>query len=442
MATRRGLETSLGRWARARDRKPLLLCGPRRTGKTRALLDLGGTRFDDVVHVDFERDRDMAALFTQGAPADRALRDLGLLAGRPITPKTLLILDEIHACPGAAAWLTSVGGQVPGQPVAATTSLPGAIVDTLERTPSPGAVQVLPAGPLDFEEFLRALDKEALADAIRERVTAGAPMPAPLHAACLRLARSYLLVGGMPQAVAAFAQGEDFAAVTEAQREILDALSSDILRHCPRHLVRRAGAAFDSLPAQLTKPNRRFQYGMVRRGGTAMAYEPAMDWLANSGLVLKSPRVEEAIRPLTDYAMPMTFRAYMPDVGLLACRLNARPAAVLFGEAGRAAGALVENFVAQQLRAAGHALHHWVSPNQVSVDFVLETRGGMLGVETGQTISPKSQRLRAFMARYGLSRSLQISEAAFRDDGSILSLPIYAVFCIHRPEAGPAPLAG
>jgi predicted AAA+ superfamily ATPase len=414
---------------------PLLLYGARQVGKTYILDDFGDRHFDNKVYVNLETNLSVARYFDDDISPARLIRFLETTVNAEIIPgKTLIFFDEIQSCERALTSLKYFCELAPEYHVAAAGSLLGVAVNREKYSFPVGKVESLCLYPLDFEEFLWALGEERLACMIRECYGSAAPMPEPLHAKSIELYRHYLLIGGMPAAVGQFAKNGKFILVPNIQNEITRNYAADMAKYADTSDTVKIRACYNSIPAQLAKENRKFQYKVVKKGGSSTFFGASIEWLTQAGAVLKCQRLEHAQLPVSAYQDLSSFKLYMNDVGLLVTQSGIPQQTVLTGESNTFMGAVAENYIAQSFAASGHTLYYWTSEHTAELDFVLQKDSYIIGVEVKKGMNVSSKSLSVFSKKYSPSYSIRFSEKNFGQSGSenerLLSLPHYAAFCV------------
>ena len=417
-----------------RPRMPLLLYGARQVGKTYILAEFGDRHFENTVYVNLETNLSVAGIFDGDIAPDRLLRFLETTVNAAIVPgKTLIIFDEIQSCERALTALKYFCERAPEYHVAAAGSLLGVAVNREKYSFPVGKVESLTLCPLDFEEFLWALDEERLANLIRECFAHCTPMPDALHKKALELYRYYLIVGGMPAAVNLFAGTGKLVLVPTVQNEIAGNYTADMAKYADASETVKIRACYNSIPAQLARENKKFQYKVVQKGGSTALFGASIDWLAQAGVVLKCRRLDHAYNPIPVYADLSAFKLYMSDVGLLTMR-SGIPQQTLLAAAGMETsafmGAVVENYIAQALTANGHALYYWTSEHIAELDFVLQIGDDIVGCEVKKGAHTKSKSLGVFFKKYTPGYSIRFSEKNFGRSAGVLALPHYAAFCV------------
>ena len=249
------------------------------------------------------------------------------------------------------------------------------------------------------------------------------------------LSNLILITGGMPCAVAEYLEKKDLDFVRIRQNEILVLYTADMAKYTTRAEQVKIAAIYDSIPSQLARENRKFQYSMVGSGARAVSHETGLDWLKNSGLVLKCEKTREGKIPLKNYSDMLSYKVYMSDTGLLNAKSAVPKNIVLTGTGfgGEAKGAMTENYVAQELAFNGHALYYWESGGKAEIDFLLQSSEGVIPVEVKAAENVQAKSLKEFIKRYSPPYSIRISAKNFGFENSIKSVPLYAVFCIKPP---------
>ena len=423
----RSVMEDLVSWKNRPDRKPLLLQGARQVGKTWLALELGRTAFAQVAHVVFLDNEPMKAVFEGSLSPARLLTAISAeTSTRAGDPDVLIVFDEVQECPRALTALKLFCEQRPEVPIIAAGSLLGVALHGGVSFPV-GKVEHLYVHPMTFYEYLRATDS-ALADIL------GASDLTLIDAFAERFIdslKTYYYIGGMPEAVAAYARSGDFAESRRVQERLLFDYEHDFSKRATPLLAERIREVWRSAPSQLARENKKFVYTAVRPGARARNFEEAIGWLVDAGLLIRVNRASKPGLPLDAYRDLGAFKLYFLDVGLLgaASKLNVKTVvdgATLFEEF---KGALTEQFVCQQLVATGKlAPCYWSAENSLGeVDFLYDYEGRVVPVEVKAETNLKGKSLSSFAKKYGIERSLRLSLAGFKDQGWVVNVPLYAV---------------
>lgn len=421
-------------WKERPQRKPLLIYGARQVGKSYLIRQFADACFKDAVFFDLERQAAARAAFEGDLGAKRIISNLEQLAGRSIDPQsTLIVLDEIQASERALAALKYLDEELESPFVIAAGSLLGVAVSRTGYSAPVGKVETMTLLPMEFDEWLEAVGRGGMAAGIEQ---AYADMRRyDLHEEALRLFRSYLLCGGMPEAVSSFARDGSFADVADIQHQIISLYIADMAKYAEPLETARIREAWNSIPAQLAKENRKFQYKVVHQGGRASQYASALDWLETAGLIVRCVRISSGQIPLKMQEDRSAFKVYMADTGLL-CAMMEIPPAVLFDEEARRLldiGSLAENYIAQCLVAGGFVPRYWTSGRSAEVDFVIEDGSARaVPVEVKSSGNVRSRSLSVYREKYHPQRSIRFSARNFGNENGIESLPLYAAFCLRR----------
>jgi predicted AAA+ superfamily ATPase len=429
---KRKAEEKLLEWKNlTQNRLPMLLYGARQVGKTYLLNEFGQRHYKNTVYINLETDAPVAGYFSGSISPKRLIRLLEASANAAILPDdTLVILDEIQSCERALTSLKYFAEAAPEYHVAAAGSLLGVAINREKYSFPVGKVTTVTLHPLDFEEFLWAQGEQRLSEEIRACFIDMAPMPEALHQKAIELYRIYLITGGMPACVDRFAANGRTILIPAIQNEIVNSYSADMAKYAAPGETIRIRACYDSIPAQLAKENKKFQYKVVQKGGSAAYFGVSIDWLIQAGVVLKCRKIDHATNPIAVYEDLSSFKLYLSDVGLLTMRAGVPQQTILSGEGNLFMGAVAENYIAQTLASKGYPLFYWASEHQSEVDFVLQKDADIIGIEVKKGIKTRSKSLFVFSGKYGAAQCLRFSEKNFGIQDHVRAVPHYAAFCV------------
>lgn len=432
---KRDIYSRLLAWGRSSNRKPLVLRGARQTGKTYILKEFGRREYRRFHYFNFERDPRLASFFAGDLNPQRIARDLGLYSGEEIRLTTdLVILDEIQECNEALNALKYFQEQASDYHIASAGSLLGVRMSQPKSFPV-GKVDFLDLYPLTFYEFLDAMGEGRYREYL-ENLGKPEPLPEAFHTSLVALLRRYYFVGGMPEAVLRYAEDPERSDCRSIQRAILDAYTLDFAKHAPATDIPKLSMIWESLPAQLTRENRRFMFSVVKEGARAREYENALTWLINARLIHRCTLVTTPKLPLAAYANASSFKMYACDVGLLGA-LADLPAdspsddlSILTGYQ----GAFVGNYAAQHLvEMTGSALYYWRNVGrEAEIDFLLQHRGEAIPVEVKSGTNLRSKSLAFYLGKHQPGWAVRVSLRNLKRDGPILNVPLYALQSLPR----------
>ncbi|MBQ8173379.1 MAG: ATP-binding protein [Mailhella sp.] len=416
------------KWKQSKRRKPLIIEGARQVGKTWLMKEFGRQAYTDTVYINFDSNSRMAELFASDLNTERLIMGLELYAGRKIDPDhSLLIFDEVQEVPRALSSLKYFYENAPQYHIVCAGSLLGIALHRGTSFPV-GKVDFLKLYPLSFKEFLMAIDKERFAGLLDTR---DFQMITSFRQTYVDALKQYYFVGGMPEAVQAFAENKDFNEVREIQKRILAAYEQDFSKHAPNEIVPRLRMLWNSIPSQLAKENKKFIYGLVREGARAKDYETAIMWLSDCGLVHKVGRVNAAGIPLRAYEDLKAFKLFVVDVGLLGCMAGLRQRTLLDGNElfVEFKGALTEQYVCQQLKTIEDlAVYYYTNDRGTcEVDFVVDTGERIVPVEVKAEENLRAKSLKTYCERFSPELAIRTSMADYRKEEWLVNLPLYAI---------------
>lgn len=430
----RTIDHWLDEWAGGHNRSPLLLCGARQVGKTYALKALGKRRYDHCAYLNLMQE-DARQVFTPGYDAQAVIDNIHAFTGVPIIPgKTLVVIDEIQEAPAAITLMKAFKEETPGQRIAAAGSYMGIAYHAGKSFPI-GKVDLKDMHPMSFLEFLHAVGDAALAAVVGQLDVERAEL---FTNRLERRLRQYLYVGGMPAAVAAFTAGNnDYMGARAVQSQLLGEYDKDFSKHITDgRLLERARLAFDSIPAHLGRENHKFIFGHVQRGARARDFEEAIEVITDSGLANRVWRVDKPMLPLRNYRDLSAFKLYSLDVGLLGADMDIDLADVLLRNDALVEykGAMIEQYVCQELVAAGVTPYYWSRSNaQGEVDFVVKYQGKPAPLEAKAETNVHAKSLRRLCDETGL-HGYRTSMKGYREQDWLTNLPLWMVGAFFDPS--------
>lgn len=430
---KRKLMSRLLDWKNKTDRMPLIVNGARQVGKTYLIKQFGELNFSNSVYFNLESNLAVNSYFDSDIQPLRIVQYLETAAGQRILPNhTLIILDEIQSCPRALTSLKIFCEEAPEYFIVCAGSLLGVAVNRENFSFPVGKVDELQMFPLDFEEFLWALGEDMLGEDIRNHFYKDEKLPELLHNKAIDIYNKYLIIGGMPAVVNEFVKTNSFLSVSEIQNRIQNEYVADMAKYANSTTSVKIRACYQSIPVQLAKENKKFQYKLVQRGGTATIFGESIEWLNFAGIVLKCQKLDHGYMPVKVYADLSDFKLYLSDVGMLTANSGMVHQIILspLEEENGFLGALCENYVAQALTANGFPLFYWKNDNTAELDFVIQSEGKVIPVEVKKGYRTKSVSMNMFMKKYNCSIAYRISKKNFGFENHIKSIPFYAVFCI------------
>lgn len=429
---KRKIKEKLIQWKKMhRGRMPMLIYGARQVGKTYVMQELGAEEFKNTVYVNFESDRRIGAYFQVDIQADTIIQMLEKYYHTRIIPgQTLIIFDEIQLCERALTCLKYFSEDAPEYHVIAAGSLLGVALKREQFSFPVGKVQIVTMYPLDFEEYLWAKGKELLAEQIRRHFSDDTAMPEGLHKEALLEYQHYCILGGMPAVLAAEIAEHPTLTQEEIRRMILDSYVADMAKYAEPKETVKIFAAYDSLPSQLAKDNKKFQYKLIKSGARASQYGDSIDWLVRAGIVCLCTKCTQGFMPPAAYQDLSSFKLYYSDLGLMSARTGMTFRSFLQNENDFFRGIYTENYLACALRANGYELHYWESDGIAEVDFIIVRHDCVIPVECKAGNHVRAKSLMLYREKYKPAYSIRVSAKNFGMEDNIKSVPLYAAFCI------------
>ena len=417
-------------WKLNKSRKPLIILGARQVGKTYLIQAFGKAEYRQIVYINFERADEMQDIFRHDLDPKRLITAFEFYSGLKITPEdTLIILDEIQAAARGITSLKYFCEEAREYQIIAAGSLLGTNIHPNESFPV-GKVDMLTLYPMSFYEFLLAMGEEnGLARILREKHFDMMPVFAEKFKEFLKY---YFYVGGMPEAVAAFAENRDWKKARQIQNKILKTYRSDFSKHAPKEILPRINMVWDSIPAQLAKENKKFIYGVLKEGARAKDFELAIQWLTDAGLLHKIYAVSKPALPLIAYQDFSAFKLYHNDLGLLGAmsKLNAKTLIIGNEVFTEFKGALSEQYVFQQLLLNDElSINYYPFENgRYELDFMVQNENDeliLIEVKAGENLSAKS--FKHFCEKYKPTKAIRTSLAEYKQEDWMTNLPLYAI---------------
>jgi len=411
-------------WKASERRKPLIIEGARQVGKTWIVKDFGNREYQSVAYINFEEMKPLRNMFEADLDVNRIMDVIRLATKNACLPgHTLIFLDEIQEAPHGLTALKYFQENMPEQHVIVAGSLLGIELHRRDSFPV-GKVDFLRLYPMSYLEFLNAVGEGELASLLQRRDWS---MITLFKSKYIDRLRQYYFVGGMPEAVAAFADGASFEEVRNIQLAILQSYDNDFSKHAPHELVPRIRAVWNSIPAQLSRENRKFVFGIVKEGARARDYESALMWLNDCGLIHQVHAVKTPRYPLKSYEDMSAFKLFSVDIGLL-CAQSEIDSSVLVSKNDiltEFKGALTEQYVMQQL-IINHTLYYWSKANsQAEIDFLVQKGTEIVPIEVKAEENLRAKSLRLFVEGNQSATAYRLSMSDYRQECWMTNVPLY-----------------
>lgn len=435
----RKIERTLIKWKNTPNHKPLIIKGCRQCGKTFSVNAFAKEYYTHVVYLNFFEHPDYKLAFEGSKQIDSIVMNLTALLpnSRFVSGQTCIILDEIQECSAARTALKffKIDGRYD---IIATGSLLGVCGykgDETDYNSIPvGYEQHIEMFPLDFEEFLWAngINQEIielLTKSLQERT----PIPPAIHQRMRQLILEYTIVGGMPEVVNRFIATHNMNDVLEEQHSIITGYKEDMVKYAANEDKVRLRAAFDSIPRQLSKENKKFQFSVIKKGARAKEYITGIQWLEDAGIIIRCRNLSITELPLEGNAIEDSFKVYMRDTGLFVSMLeDGTQFDILQGRLYGYKGAIFENLIADIFTKMGRKLYYYRKDSGLEIDFVIRYHSECVLVEvkasTGNTKSTKT--ILQHPDKYHVYQAIKLGDYNIGEKDGILTFPVYMAFLL------------
>lgn len=415
-------------WKNKKNHKPLVIQGARQVGKTWLMQEFGKKYYEQVAYINFDVDVKSREIFDVDYDTERLIMDIGLATKTKINAEnTLIIFDEIQECPRALTSLKYFRENAPQYDIIVAGSLLG--VACHEGTGFPvGKVSFMNLFPLSFEEFLLAMGEERFVELLNKKDFKTIKL---FNNKYEKLLKQYCYVGGMPEIVQDFVANKDFESVRNLQKEILSAYEEDFTKHIPANTVAKIRLLWKSIPAQLSKENKKFIYGAAKEGARARDFEAALSWLINSGLVYRVNKITKPDLPITAYEDFNSFKLFVLDVGLLGAMTDLQADTIIDGNRifEEFKGAIAEQYVLQQFKTIKDLpVFYWSNKtSRAEIDFVIQIKSDVVPVEVKAERNLQAKSLKVYMEKFKPNYAIRTSMADYKKTNSLIDIPIYAI---------------
>ena len=420
----RKINKFLLKWKTDLIRKPLLIIGTRQVGKTYTALDFGKQNYQYVAYFNTDHNTILKDLFKKERSITRLAEALSIISEVPVLKNdTLLIFDNVTD-EEIIKGIKLFGYDQNDYHVIAITSSRDSLLKFRGEE-----FQYKIMTEMDYEEFLWAIGEKEVAEKIRYAYDNH--RSCSVHTKALDYFYDYLITGGLPEVVEAFATNKHYGYLDSIKERVFDINKSELLNSKNLIDIERGIEVMESIPKQLEKENKKFQYGILGYGRRAKEFENSINFLVTNQLVYRSYKIRVAKSPLSSCRELDSFKLYLPDDGLLSMRYNLTKDRLMVDE--NVKQALYENHIAHTLVESGYSLYYYQSEGKAEVNFVIQNRmGKIIPIELATKQGSKVKSLSVFMKKYIVTDAYRITESNFSTKKNVRYLPIYAIFCLNE----------
>lgn len=433
---KRKIDDFLKDWKQKDKKKSLVIEGPRQVGKTTSVVDFAEKYYqrNHYIYVNFSTNPLLIDIFDPNLDAERLYNSLKVYYPdkKLVKGESLIILDEIQLCPRAIIALKSFTSNGAYDVIGCGSFLENTYKE-ISSFPV-GYIERYSMGSLDFEEFLWANDyQKDIINVLADHFENKEPLLKATHNVFLGLFREYMAIGGMPKVVSEYVKNRDFKFAYSLLEDILEDYYNDILKYCDKRKNKKVNDCIKSLPIQLYKDYKKFQYSIVSSGGRSSMYESSVEWLIDSGILLKSTNVEYPKKPLHSNVREDTFKLYVHDVGLFVAMLGDEiQLEILRGGLDAYNGAIYETVVASMLHKLEQPLYYYEKNSKIEVDFLITMHRELYAVEVKGADNPKSKVLQSLHDNYDVQHGIKLGTKNIDVQDNIVTFPIYMAMFLAR----------
>ena len=440
---KRKIESVLAEWRNSESKKPLVIKGIRQCGKTYIVRKFAEENYESVIYMNFILEPDKKTAFIGNIDVDTIILNLSALipGSRFINGKTCIILDEIQECREARTALKSF--QIDGRfDIIATGSLLGVRGYGKSGKNAENGQDSIPVGyetvvemyPLDFEEFLWANGmNDKVIDSVKSCFEKETAVPEGIHNVMMELLYRYVIVGGLPEVVNKFLETKNIELIYQVQRNLIAEYEEDMIKYADDADKARIRECFESIPKQLARDNKKFQYSVVRKGGRSSQYIGSIQWLEDAGLVRRCYNTQITELPLEGNSIKDCFKLYTTDIGLLVAMLDyGTQADILRGNLLGYKGAIFENLMADFLCKSGQKLYYFQKESGLELDFLVSYKVECVVLEV-KAKSGKAKSLKTVLKNknvYHVNHAIKLGKYNVGRKEEVFTIPLYMGFLI------------
>ncbi len=427
----RKIEKELEKW-KDDFKMPLMLIGARQTGKTYILEKFCKDNFENYVYVNLEKEQDVSEIFSKYLTPEEIIEKIKVLKNVEFDEQnSILFLDEIQVNENAITSLKYFCESKRPYKIVCAGSLLGVKINRFKSSFPVGKVVIKYLYPLDFEEFLLALNEEKLIDEIKKHYVSNEVLFEPIHQKALDLYKKYLVLGGMPSIINDFITNNCNISLVnfELQDYIITTYLADMNKYTENTESIKNSKIYNAIPKELARENNVFKYSIVDKEARKSRYENSLVWLLSSNMVLKCNLASKNESPLKAFTVEDKFKIYLSDCGLLRSLSNLDYSEILFDKNEMYKGVLAENYVACEFYAKFKELFYYTF-NKFEIDFLIKINGNIIPVEVKSGSRVNSKSLNEYIKKYKPVYSIRISSKNYGFENGIKSVPLYATFCI------------
>ncbi len=433
---KRKIYDELLKWKNEDIKTPLMILGARQIGKTYIVKEFCEKEFKQYEYINLLDNKEVISIFKENINIIDKIKKMEIALGHTIDfENTIIFFDEVQESEEIISSIKYFCESPVPYKIICAGSLLGVKINRFHSSFPVGKVKMITMYPMNFEEFLWALNYEIIIPEIKSCYQNNKKMNDVMHEKLLNYYRMFLCTGGMPQIVMNLKKEKN---VLNIDKDILKNIISGYLSDMNKYILNategvKNEAIYNSIPTQLANPSNKFQYSKINNNARKRDYEISIDWLLSSKMILKSNAINKVETPLKAFINEDNFKLYLSDVGLLTTLLEIKYEDIMLNKDFMYKGIIAENYVATEL-IRSNTLYYWQSENKAEIDFLIYNKNGIIPIEVKANINNNSKSLNYYMDKYKPPYAIRVSSRNFGYENNIKSIPLYATFCINYFE--------
>ena len=428
-------------WNNNKRKKPLIVWGARQVGKTYLVQEIFAETYykNNYIYVDCKKEDEIRDFCSKTANAEKIIEYISLLKGKQIDENTLLIFDEVQECPNIISSLKYFCQDFREVSVIATGSMVRIKLqrETHKRGSKENDKFLFPVGkidqmvvyPMTFDEFLMNSNR-MLYNTIKKAYDSKQPLDSKIHELAMEQVYKYLLVGGMPEAVATYIDGDSLFESREILKVLYDNYLSDMeLYQASQEAILRSRALFQNIYRELNKESKNFSPGFIEEKSKTRDFATSIQWLTMAHVINQSFQLREHITMPLIPDNESNFRLFLGDIGMFAYQSGINAASFISSERENTlSGIFFENFVANELIAKEHKLFYWRGKASAELEFIIESNNKLypIDVKKGRGVL---NSLEKFSNHNKFEYAIKVSKNNYGYDSKqkLLTIPFYFI---------------
>ena len=427
----------LEKWNKQEKKNPLLVIGARQVGKTYIIKDFCEKTYKNFSYINLMKDKDLITIFKENVNFETKVNKLEIILNSKFdNPESILFVDEVQECEEFIESLKFFCESNRNFNIVCAGSLLGVKLHRFNASFPVGKVDMEYLYPMNFQEFLMATGNQRYIDLIKNSFENNQSLGV-IHNILLEEYYKFLYLGGMPQVIQSYIDGEQNLLNVDKKiiKNIVDSYINDMTKYnIDKAESLRINAIYSNIPSQLAKENQKFTFAKLDKNSRKNDYVTALDWLVASNIILINHQVTNPVFPLLGYVDKESYKLFLNDTGIMNYLLQISPSVIVMNGDYSYKGVLAENFVASELSKTNIPLTYWSrkgsNKGNAEIDFLIQIQDYVIPIEVKAGTDIKSKSLETYCNNYHPKYSIRISAKDFGFENNIKSIPLYATFLI------------